>query len=118
MNKTFLRKMKELLLSKKEEILKQTVKEIDVDLDGDEVDEIQGKLLIQLTNSLNARNAEKLLQIEDALKRIEDKSYGICLDCEEKIPEKRLEFNPYCQTCVDCMEDREIADKQRKLFSK
>jgi DnaK suppressor protein len=116
MNKSFLKKMKETLLVQKQEILNQTTREIDVDTDGDETDEIQANILIGLTNQLNTRNAAKLLQIESALKRIEDKSYGLCQDCNESIPEKRLLSNPYFQTCVSCAEEREAEEKQRKKY--
>lgn len=115
MKKSMIKTMKEQLLAEKAAILQQTVREIDVDTDGDETDEIQGKILIQITNQLNTRNVSKLKQIEEALQRIEDKVYGICIDCEEVIADKRLLSNPYFQTCVDCAEDRELeAKKARK----
>ena len=116
MNKTLLLKMKEQLISEKSEILKQSVKEVDVDVDGDETDEIQGNILIQITNQLNNRNSTKLAQIDAALKRIEDQSYGLCIDCGEAIADKRLVSNPYFQTCIFCAEEREIEEKQRKRF--
>jgi DnaK suppressor protein len=116
MNKAFVLKMKSLLISQKEEIIKQKSKEDDVDVDGDETDNIQGKILIQLANQLSIRNNLKLVQIDAALKRIEDKTYGLCEDCEELIPEKRITINPYCQTCVSCAEERENEEKQRKRF--
>ncbi len=116
MNKTFLSKVKELLLAEKRDILKQVERDVAIDTDGDETDEIQGNLLIELTNQLNSRNATKLAQIEAALKRVDDKTYGKCQDCEEDIPEKRLLNNPYFQTCVSCAEEREAEEKQRKRF--
>lgn len=116
MNKTFLTKVKELLLAERQEILKQTACEIDVDTEGDETDEIQGNMLIELSNQLNIRNAAKLKQIEAALKRIDDKSYGKCEDCEELIHEQRLLHNPHFQTCISCAEEREVGEKQRKRF--
>jgi DnaK suppressor protein len=117
MNKTFLKKMKESLLEQKRELLKQAAdREVEVDTEGDETDEIQANILIDLTNQLNTRNSTKLAQIETALKRIEDKTYGLCQDCEEPIPEKRLLSNPYFQTCVTCAEEREAEEKQRKKF--
>lgn len=116
MNKTFLSKVKELLLAEKRDILKQVERDVAIDTDGDETDEIQGNLLIELTNQLNSRNATKLAQIEAALKRVDDKTYGKCQDCEEDIPEKRLLNNPYFQTCVSCAEEHEAEEKQRKRF--
>lgn len=116
MNKLFLNKVKKLLSNERHTILQQVKQEIDIDTDGDETDEIQGNLLIELTNYLNFRNSSKLRQIEEALKHIENQTYGLCKDCEEAIPEKRLLHNPYFQTCVDCAEEREIEAKQRKRF--
>lgn len=114
MTKTFLNKTKEQLLSQKREILNQVEREIVIDTEGDETDEIQGNLLIELTNQLNSRNSVKLSQIESALERIADNSYGLCLDCNDPIPEKRLLINPYFQTCISCAEEREAEEKQRK----
>lgn len=111
--------MKELLLEQKREILKQSAQRVvEVDTDGDETDEIQARILIGLFNQLNSRNLEKLSQIDTALHRIEDKTYGLCQDCEETINEKRLLSNPHFQTCIDCAEEREreAEEKQRKRF--
>lgn len=116
LNKTFLKKTKEKLLIQKDELLGKTARQHDIDTDGDETDEIQGNILIDIQNQLTTRNNTKLLQIEDALKRIEDRSYGVCQDCSESIPEKRLLVNPYFLTCVSCAEEREAEDKQRRRF--
>jgi RNA polymerase-binding transcription factor len=116
MNKTFLQKITDLLLDQKSEILKQAAREINIDTEGDEIDEIQGNMLIEMTNQLNIRNSAKLTQIEAALKRIEDGTYGKCLECDEAIPEKRLLSNPHFQSCVTCVEEREREEKQRKRF--
>ena|SRR5271166_1383697 len=114
MKKTFLQKIKKILLDQKSDILKKSSQDIDIDTDGDEADEIQGNIIIGINNQLNVRNIEKLAQIEEALKRVDTKSYGKCQDCEEPIPEKRLLINPHAQTCVSCAEDREAEEKQRK----
>ncbi len=41
-------------------------------------------------------------QIADALKRIEDGTFGICEGCHESIPKKRLEAFPSARYCVEC----------------
>lgn len=106
MKKRFLTKMKETLLSQKQSLLeKQT--DMHVDVDGDETDEIQGNMLLEISNQLNSRDLSKLSQIEDALRKIADNHYGICEDCGEDIPEGRLLINPYFLTCVFCAEGRE-----------
>jgi DnaK suppressor protein len=114
MNKAFLLKVKNILLSEKDAIMKQTKRDVDIDTDGDETDEIQAGILIDINNQLTTRNSEKLVQIAEALHRVDNKTYGLCLDCGEMIPEKRLLINPYFQTCISCAEEREAEVKQRK----
>lgn len=116
MNKTFLKKIKALLLEQKEEVVKAAAQDLVVDTDGDETDEIQANQLIELNHQLIVRSTAKMSQIDAALKRIEDGTYGLCQDCEESIPEKRLLSNPHFQTCVSCAEEREAEEKQRKRF--
>jgi len=116
LNKTFVQKIKDALLLEKRSLLSQSSREQDIDTEGDETDEIQGNMLIEMQNQLSTRNSTRLRQIEVALKKIEEGAYGLCADCEEPIPEKRLVANPYCQTCVSCAEERELEEKQRKGF--
>jgi DnaK suppressor protein len=40
--------------------------------------------------------------IREALDRIEDKSYGICINCENVIGPKRLEAVPWTRLCIQC----------------
>jgi RNA polymerase-binding transcription factor DksA len=43
---------------------------------------------------------EKLNEVNAALERIKNGTYGVCTVCGEKIDEKRLEANPSAATCV------------------
>jgi DnaK suppressor protein len=45
-----------------------------------------------------------LMQVESALKRIEDGEFGICLECEEPISPKRLAAVPWATFCLRCQE--------------
>lgn len=114
MNKVFLQKMKADLLSQKKDIAFRSSQPVDIDTDGDETDEIQGNMIMELANRLSSRNNFRITRIDDALQRIENKTYGLCEDCGENIPEKRLTANPHFLTCVGCAEDRELEEKQRK----
>jgi len=40
--------------------------------------------------------------IEEALVRIEDKSFGNCVNCENPIQPKRLEAVPWARHCIEC----------------
>ena len=54
--------------------------------------------------------ADVLEMIDEALQRLEDSEYGICLDCGEVIPRKRLEAKPYAKYCTKCKSKREAMD--------
>jgi DnaK suppressor protein len=50
--------------------------------------------------SLHARNL--LSQIEDALRRMDDGTFGDCVSCGRRIELERLEAIPYTTQCMDC----------------
>ena len=50
---------------------------------------------------LESRTRE-LREIDDALERIRDKSFGICEECAKPVPEARLEAIPYARLCAVC----------------
>ena len=43
-----------------------------------------------------------LVEIDAALARVADGSYGVCVSCGRPIPEGRLEARPSARTCVAC----------------
>lgn len=51
-------------------------------------------------------------QIDEALKRMEDFSYGLCLTCEKPISKKRLTAVPFAQYCIECQEKEEQTQKK------
>jgi DnaK suppressor protein len=53
---------------------------------------------------LNRLDYSQLRMINEALDRIDAEDYGICLSCEEGIPDKRLTALPWAQYCVPCQE--------------
>jgi DnaK suppressor protein len=52
------------------------------------------------------RAAAMLKRIEAALRRMEEGDYGFCLDCDEAINPRRLEYDPATPLCVTCAEKR------------
>jgi len=63
---------------------------------------------------LRTRDRERKLirKIEEAIKRIEDGSYGYCNETGEEIGVKRLEARPVATLCVEAQERRERREKQ------
>lgn len=58
---------------------------------------------------------ERLLQhqIQAALSRLDEGTFGICQECGEDIPLKRLEAQPTSALCIGCQEYRERSMAQR-----
>jgi DnaK suppressor protein len=52
----------------------------------------------------NTIDIKLLREISDALLRIEQGTYGVCLECEEPISVKRLDAVPWARYCVTCQE--------------
>jgi len=56
----------------------------------------------EFTLNLMANEGDRLEQVQAALERIADGSYGTCLECEGRIPKARLEVIPETPYCVKC----------------
>lgn len=117
MRKTFLSKIKRILEEEGAAITRRGRQNptIDIDIDGDETDEIQGKILALATAQLVARDKEKMNKILNAMKKINDGSFGYCEECGEEIAEKRLLANPGAVTCISCAEQIEIIEKRNRI---
>jgi DnaK suppressor protein len=61
----------------------------------------------ELTLSLLGSEKNVLDQIDAAIGRIEDGSYGRCEKCGGKIPKSRLDAIPYAAHCIRCASQRE-----------
>ncbi|NOY55044.1 MAG: hypothetical protein GXP34_03565 [Actinobacteria bacterium] len=58
--------------------------------------------VFQAELSLVRNTRELLAQVDDALRRLDAGSYGICVDCGKDIPAARLSALPYTTLCVEC----------------
>ena len=58
----------------------------------------------QLMMGLGEKEFGKLRLVEEAIKKLDEGQYGICLECEELISEERLTVIPFASYCVDCLE--------------
>jgi DnaK suppressor protein len=66
---------------------------------------------VDILMSISDNDLGILKEIDNALDKIKNETYGICEECEEKISEKRLEANPvarYCITCKRMMEEKGV----------
>ena len=56
---------------------------------------------------LASNEREVLQRIEVALKKIDDKTFGVCVQCKKSIAVARLKAIPYVETCLKCQEEIE-----------
>jgi DnaK suppressor protein len=53
------------------------------------------------------RGTRRLRDINAALSRIDEGSFGECVDCDQLIPSKRLEAIPWASRCLSCEQNKE-----------
>jgi DnaK suppressor protein len=61
--------------------------------------------------------AETLNKIDEALRRLEEGTYGYCFECGEEISERRLRALPFAVRCKDCEEAREVRQQRERLMA-
>jgi DnaK suppressor protein len=67
----------------------------------------------------SSRNRNQLRQVQRALERLRNGSFGICATCEEAISLKRLQAVPWANHCIQCQEQFELGTtgRQHELHS-
>jgi RNA polymerase-binding transcription factor len=58
----------------------------------------------------NSFDTSLLRDIEEALERMREGSYGTCQDCGMPVSQKRLEAIPWARFCVSCQERRQTGN--------
>jgi DnaK suppressor protein len=114
MDQKKLRVFRERLQQKKQEILeaynknKTYGKEADEDGAQDIADKASNSYAKEFLFSLSNSERELLQLMDDALTRIEDKRFGVCLSCDEEMNQKRLDAVPWARHCLACQEKQEL----------
>ena len=70
-------------------------------------DAAAGTLDREIDYTLEEHSGQVLTQIDAALTRIDDGTFGKCTNCGKEIPEERLEARPWASLCIDCQRDAE-----------
>jgi DnaK suppressor protein len=76
-------------------------------------DQAQANTERELSFALEERESAELIEIDAALKRIADGSFGLCVDCGVSIPAARLHANPTAMRCIACQATLEKAESSR-----
>lgn len=113
--------LRRFLISKRGDILREAKNEIAKYIKGETRQLVESALddgdwsVIDLSEDISLRqlsaHRETLLKIDEALRKLDEGTYGICEDCGESINEGRLKVLPFAIYCVECQEKLEQIEK-------
>ena len=103
----------EILERKETELAKVLRKRDDIAIEksADQMDEIQYATERDMAIRNVDRESNLLREVKAALRRIQDGSFGTCVQCDEAISSKRLAAVPWAPRCVQC---QEAVDRDRQ----
>jgi len=113
--------LKKFLISKRQAILKEAKNEISKYIKGETRQLVESALddgdwsVIDLSEDISLRqlsaHRETLQKIDEALRKLNEGTYGLCEECGEPINEGRLKVMPFAIYCIDCQERLEQMKK-------
>ncbi len=117
-NQKELEKIKALLLARQKE-LEETIAQLQSegeknDQVQDQADQALSSAFETLKSSLHNNEYEEYKMIEKALEMVDAGTYGMCVDCQQAISEKRLQSYPNATRCLPC---QETAEEEREKKS-
>lgn len=113
MNKKEKDEFRKLLAARKESIIRKLTdtitesKEMESNVAQDLVDKAETSYTKEFLLSLSDGEREQLLQIDEALKRLDHGDFGLCQVCHKEIGEKRLKAIAWTSLCIECQEKAE-----------
>lgn len=107
MSKLNLKEVKKTLLAERESLIEK-LKDNDLSIDDSEtpdpVDLAVRNYSKNVMLAVSENESRQLALIDEALRRVDDKEYGQCQNCEKDIIPKRLQAIPWARYCLDCQE--------------
>lgn len=111
MNSTEIEALLKSLLEQKSSILNKSYEfrqeQSNRSNEGDEAEVASSNVADNISIHLHEKDRRTLLQIERALGKIADGTYGQCEGCAAPIGRRRLQVHPFSTLCIDCMEEQE-----------
>jgi len=112
------------LIAKREQIVKEAKSEISKYIKGETRQLVDTALddgdwsVVDLSEDISLRqlstHKENLQRIDEALRKLDEGTYGICEDCGEPISDQRLKILPFAIYCTDCQERREQIEEMER----
>jgi DnaK suppressor protein len=109
-----------LLNERKLELLSEAGKTVDgMDENGnfpDPTDRASMESDRSFTLRIRDRERKLIAKIEEALRRLEEGSYGVCEECGEKIGTARLKARPVTTLCIECKSAQEVGERKNRAL--
>ena len=99
--KNMLTQMKDTLTLGLERCLNDSKEEVNGGV-PDIADEATRTYNRQVMLNLSEQERSQLSRVDEALEKLEDGRYGVCDECGDRIPVKRLKIVPFAKFCVTC----------------
>jgi DnaK suppressor protein len=112
-------KFKQRLLAKRRELISQvrgsSVGSLETSSNGiqDIADQASSAYTKEFLLSIGDAERRMLRQVDEALDKIRQDTYGLCESCGEMISERRLEALPFAKLCITCQGEEERAKAER-----
>src|SRR3954447_3574007 len=98
--------IKAVLQAKRKELLAGVINRDDIHIENsaDALDNVQALMHREIVSRRLSSDSALLRRVDSALRRLDAGGFGICLECEEEIPTRRLQVLPWADYCVPCQE--------------
>ena len=113
MTRTDMTSFREVLRTKRSELSTKSrgLESIAIERSADMLEEVHYKSERELAIAGLTRDSAIRRNIQLALIRINDQSFGTCVHCDEEIGRRRLEALPWTPFCIRCQEAAESGDE-------
>lgn len=108
-----LKVFRERLVTKKNQIVEAYAKNKSYGMEADEegardiADKAYNSYAKEFLFSLSNSERQTLQLVDEALMRIDERRYGVCVACQGQVERKRLEAVPWARHCIGCQEMQE-----------
>ncbi len=120
MDGTTLQKIRDILLDRRNQIGRGRIRELNLAADSDIganhaeiIDIAQALEQLDRDQSLADQERREMIAVERALAKMATGHFGICEDCEEEIPDRRLMVLPAARLCANCQALEEKHNRSR-----
>lgn len=115
MTKIELERYRKVLKAKEAELVQKIHRPSTFEKSPDDLDATRNIADQHLEVEIMSRLSDLLAAVRVALDRIENRDFGICVECEEEISQKRLKAIPWAPRCVKCQEAVDKSGRQPTL---